>query len=172
MFTFQYHKGIINSESKYFGMNLLNSFCTLWKVLLTNVKDTVTDRYKCHVSTGCTTWTIGYLLYSWTSNRYWETLITWFKMMYLAVLCSFIYVLVTQKSTVFPNITEITTFFSGSKYISMNDIHLRTKEENFASSNSGHLWKKYYILTKCRGVYIMFIFTYMFLYAWPLTCKW
>ena len=85
--------------------------------------------------------------------------------MYLKVIYSFIYVLVTQKSTIFPNITEITTFFSGSKYISMNDIHLSTKEENFASSNSGHLWKKYYILTKCRGVYIIFIFTYMFLYA-------
>ena len=34
MFNFQYHKGIINLESKCFGMNLLNAFCTLWKVLL------------------------------------------------------------------------------------------------------------------------------------------
>ena len=50
------------------------------------------DRHKSHVSTGCTTWTIGYLLYSWTSNRYWETLITRLKIMYLTVICSFIYI--------------------------------------------------------------------------------
>ena len=29
MFNFQYHKGIIKSESKFFGLNLLNTFCTL-----------------------------------------------------------------------------------------------------------------------------------------------
>ena len=34
MFNFQYHKGIINLELKIFGMNLLSTFCTLWKVLL------------------------------------------------------------------------------------------------------------------------------------------
>ena len=34
MFNFQYHKSIIKSESKCFGMNLLNMFCTLLKVLL------------------------------------------------------------------------------------------------------------------------------------------
>ena len=34
MFNFQYHKGIIKSESKYFYMNLFITFCTLWKVLL------------------------------------------------------------------------------------------------------------------------------------------
>ena len=27
MFNCQYHKGIINSESKDFGMNLLKTFC-------------------------------------------------------------------------------------------------------------------------------------------------
>ena len=34
VFNFQYRKGIIMSESKFFCMNLLNKFCTLWKVLL------------------------------------------------------------------------------------------------------------------------------------------
>ena len=29
MFNFQYHKGIIKSESNIFGMNLLNTFCPL-----------------------------------------------------------------------------------------------------------------------------------------------
>ena len=30
MFNFQYHKGIIRSESIIIGMNLLNTFCTLY----------------------------------------------------------------------------------------------------------------------------------------------
>ena len=34
VFNFHYRKGIIKSESKFFDMNLLNKFCTLWKVLL------------------------------------------------------------------------------------------------------------------------------------------
>ena len=34
VFNFQYRKDIIKSESKFFGMNLLNTFCTLWKLLL------------------------------------------------------------------------------------------------------------------------------------------
>ena len=34
IFNFQYHKGIIKLELSFFGINLLSTFCTLWKVLL------------------------------------------------------------------------------------------------------------------------------------------
>ena len=33
-FNFQYHKGIIKPDLNNVGMNLLSTFCTLWKVLL------------------------------------------------------------------------------------------------------------------------------------------
>lgn len=69
----------------------------------------------------------------------------------------------THKSTDLPNITTETEkiFLSGSKYTSMKYVHLNTKEENFDSSNFGHLLQKYYILTEFGGVYIMLICTYI-----------